>query len=142
MVKRISLFVSVALGLCLSFELLPEVIISLAYPQSISSSEIWTVITFLFTAPILVIALVVAILSMRKRVYEKFAIWFNFFAAIPIGVYHFGSLVGTFKILADYGTFGPAYASVLASIIVRLAMIVATMLFATFAAFLNHNDNY
>ena len=84
MVKKISLFVSMALALLFSFQLLPNVIMYLSTPNALEYEQIWTIIVFLFSAPILVVALVVAIKSLRKRAYEKFAVWLNFSGALTI----------------------------------------------------------
>ncbi len=60
MVKKISLFVSMALALLMSFQLLPEVIMYLSTPDNLIAAQILTIIAFLFSAPILIIALVVS----------------------------------------------------------------------------------
>jgi len=138
MVKKISLFVSMALALLMSFQLLPEVIMYLSTPDSLVASQILTVIAFLFSAPILIIALVVAIKSFRKRAYEKFAVWLNFFGALTICVYKVGEIFPWFKIMSDYGS--PSFILVM-ELLVSLIAIAATMLFATFPVFVKHSEN-
>ena len=138
MVKKISLFVSMALALLMSFQLLPEVIMYLSTPDSLVASQILTVIAFLFSAPILIIALVVAIKSFRKRAYEKFAVWLNFFGALTICVYKVGEIFPWFKIMSDYGS--PSFILV-TELLVSLIAIAATMVFATFPVFVKHSEN-
>ena len=138
MVKKISLFVSMALALLMSFQLLPEVIMYLSTPDSLLASQILTVIAFLFSAPILIIALVVAIKSFRKRVYEKFAVWLNFFGALTICVYKVGEIFPWFKIMSDYGS--PSFILV-TELLVSLIAIAATMVFATFPVFVKYSEN-
>ena len=138
MVKKISLFVSMALALLMSFQLLPEVIMYLSTPDSLVASQILTVIAFLFSAPILVIALVVAIKSFKKRAYEKFAVWLNFFGALTICVYKVGEIFPWFKIMFDYGS--PSFILV-TELLVSLIAIAATMVFATFPVFVKHSEN-
>ena len=138
MVKKISLFVSMALALLMSFQLLPEVIMYLSTPDSLVASQILTIITFLFSAPILIIALVVAIKSFRKRAYEKFAVWLNFFGALTICVYKVGEIFPWFKIMSDYGS--PSFILVM-ELLVSLIAIAATMVFATFPVFIKHSEN-
>ena len=138
MVKKISLFVSMALALLMSFQLLPEVIMYLSTPDSLVASQILTVIAFLFSAPILVIALVVAIKSFKKRAYEKFAVWLNFFGALTICVYKVGEIFPWFKIMSDYGS--PSFILVM-ELLVSLIAIAATMVFATFPVFVKHSEN-
>ena len=138
MVKKISLFVSMALALLMSFQLLPEVIMYLSTPDSLVASQILTVIAFLFSAPILIIALVVAIKSFRKRAYEKFAVWLNFFGALTICVYKVGEIFPWFKIMSDYGS--PSFILV-TELLVSLIAIAATMVFATFPVFIKHSEN-
>ena len=138
MVKKISLFVSMALALLMSFQLLPEVIMYLSTPDSLVASQILTVIAFLFSAPILVIALVVAIKSFKKRAYEKFAVWLNFFGALTICVYKVGEIFPWFKIMFDYGS--PSFILV-TELLVSLIAIAATMVFATFPVFIKHSEN-
>ena len=138
MVKKISLFVSMALALLMSFQLLPEVIMYLSTPDSLIATQILTIIAFLFSAPILVIALVVAIKSFRKRAYEKFAVWLNFFGALTICVYKVGEIFPWFKIMSDYGS--PSFILV-TELLVSLIAIAATMVFATFPVFVKHSEN-
>ena len=138
MVKKISLFVSMALALLMSFQLLPEVIMYLSTPDSLVASQILTVIAFLFSAPILVIALVVAIKSFRKRAYEKFAVWLNFFGALTICVYKVGEIFPWFRIMSDYGS--PSFILV-TELLVSLIAIAATMVFATFPVFVKYSEN-
>ena len=138
MVKKISLFVSMALALLMSFQLLPEVIMYLSTPDSLVASQILTIIAFLFSAPILIIALVVAIKSFRKRAYEKFAVWLNFFGALTICVYKVGEIFPWFKIMSDYGS--PSFILV-TELLVSLIAIAATMVFATFPVFVKHSEN-
>ena len=138
MVKKISLFVSMALALLMSFQLLPEVIMYLSTPDSLVASQILTIIAFLFSAPILIIALVVAIKSFRKRAYEKFAVWLNFFGALTICVYKVGEIFPWFKIMSDYGS--PSFILVM-ELLVSLIAIAATMVFATFPVFVKHSEN-
>lgn len=138
MVKKISLFVSMALALLMSFQLLPEVIMYLSTPDSLIASQILTIIAFLFSAPILIIALVVAIKSFRKRVYEKFAVWLNFFGALTICVYKVGEIFPWFKIMSDYGS--PSFILV-TELLVSLIAIAATMVFATFPVFVKYSEN-
>lgn len=138
MVKKISLFVSMALALLMSFQLLPEVIMYLSTPDSLLASQILTVIAFLFSAPILIIALVVAIKSFKKRAYEKFAVWLNFFGALTICVYKVGEIFPWFKIMSDYGS--PSFILV-TELLVSLIAIAATMVFATFPVFVKYSEN-
>ena len=138
MVKKISLFVSMALALLMSFQLLPEVIMYLSTPDSLIATQILTIIAFLFSAPILVIALVDAIKSFRKRAYEKFAVWLNFFGALTICVYKVGEIFPWFKIMSDYGS--PSFILVM-ELLVSLIAIAATMVFATFPVFVKHSEN-
>ena len=138
MVKKISLFVSMALALLMSFQLLPEVIMYLSTPDSLVASQILTIIAFLFSAPILIIALVIAIKSFRKRAYEKFAVWLNFFGALTICVYKVGEIFPWFKIMSDYGS--PSFILVM-ELLVSLIAIAATMVFATFPVFVKHSEN-
>lgn len=138
MVKKISLFVSMALALLMSFQLLPEVIMYLSTPDSLVASQILTIIAFLFSAPILIIALVVAIKSFRKRAYEKFAVWLNFFGALTICVYKVGEIFPWFKIMSDYGS--PSFILV-TELLVSLIAIAATMVFATFPVFVKYSEN-
>ena len=138
MVKKISLFVSMALALLMSFQLLPEVIMYLSTPDSLVASQILTIIAFLFSAPILIIALVVAIKSFRKRAYEKFAVWLNFFGALTICVYKVGEIFPWFKVMSDYGS--PSFILV-TELLVSLIAIAATMVFATFPVFVKHSEN-
>ena len=138
MVKKISLFVSMALALLMSFQLLPEVIMYLSTPDSLVASQILTIIAFLFSAPILIIALVVAIKSFRKRAYEKFAVWLNFFGALTICVYKVGEIFPWFRIMSDYGS--PSFILV-TELLVSLIAIAATMVFATFPVFVKYSEN-
>ena len=138
MVKKISLFVSMALALLMSFQLLPEVIMYLSTPDSLVASQILTIIAFLFSAPILIIALVVAIKSFKKRAYEKFAVWLNFFGALTICVYKVGEIFPWFKIMSDYGS--PSFILV-TELLVSLIAIAATMVFATFPLFVKYSEN-
>lgn len=138
MVKKISLFVSMALALLMSFQLLPEVIMYLSTPDSLVATQILTIIAFLFSAPILIIALVVAIKSFRKRAYEKFAVWLNFFGALTICIYKVGEIFPWFKIMSDYGS--PSFILV-TELLVSLIAIAATMVFATFPVFVKHSEN-
>ena len=138
MIKKISLFVSMALALLMSFQLLPEVIMYLSTPDSLVATQILTIIAFLFSAPILIIALVVAIKSFRKRAYEKFAVWLNFFGALTICVYKVGEIFPWFKIMSDYGS--PSFILV-TELLVSLIAIAATMVFATFPVFVKHSEN-
>ena len=138
MVKKISLFVSMALALLMSFQLLPEVIMYLSTPDSLIATQILTIIAFLFSAPILIIALVIAIKSFRKRAYEKFAVWLNFFGALTICVYKVGEIFPWFKIMSDYGS--PSFILVM-ELLVSLIAIAATMVFATFPVFVKHSEN-
>ena len=138
MVKKISLFVSMALALLMSFQLLPEVIMYLSTPDSLVATQILTIIAFLFSAPILIIALVVAIKSFRKRAYEKFAVWLNFFGALTICVYKVGEIFPWFKIMSDYGS--PSFILV-TELLVSLIAIAATMVFATFPVFVKYSEN-
>ena len=138
MVKKISLFVSMALALLMSFQLLPEVIMYLSTPDSLVASQILTIIAFLFSAPILIIALVIAIKSFRKRAYEKFAVWLNFFGALTICVYKVGEIFPWFKIMSDYGS--PSFILV-TELLVSLIAIAATMVFATFPVFVKYSEN-
>lgn len=138
MVKKISLFVSMALALLMSFQLLPEVIMYLSTPDSLVASQILTIIAFLFSAPILVIALVVAIKSFRKRAYEKFAVWLNFFGALTICVYKVGEIFPWFKVMSDYGS--PSFILV-TELLVSLIAIAVTMVFATFPVFVKYSEN-
>ena len=138
MVKKISLFVSMALALLMSFQLLPEVIMYLSTPDSLVASQILTIIAFLFSAPILIIALVVAIKSFRKRAYEKFAVWLNFFGALTICVYKVGEIFPWFKVMSDYGS--PSFILV-TELLVSLIAIAVTMVFATFPVFVKYSEN-
>ncbi len=138
MVKKISLFVSMALALLMSFQLLPEVIMYLSTPDSLVASQILTIIAFLFSAPILIIALVIAIKSFRKRAYEKFAVWLNFFGALTICVYKVGEIFPWFKIMSDYGS--PSFILV-TELLVSLIAIAVTMVFATFPVFVKYSEN-
>ena len=138
MIKKISLFVSMALALLMSFQLLPEVIMYLSTPDSLVATQILTIITFLFSAPILIIALVVTIKSFRKKAYEKFAVWLNFFGALTICVYKVGEIFPWFKIMSDYGS--PSFILV-TELLVSLIAIAATMVFATFPVFVKYSEN-
>ena len=138
MVKKISLFVSMALALLMSFQLLPEVIMYLSTPDSLVASQILTIIAFLFSAPILIIALVIAIKSFRKRAYEKFAVWLNFFGALTICVYKVGEIFPWFRIMSDYGS--PSFILV-TELLVSLIAIAVTMVFATFPVFVKYSEN-
>ena len=138
MVKKISLFVSMALALLMSFQLLPEVIMYLSTPDSLVATQILTIIAFLFSAPILIIALVVAIKSFRKRAYEKFAVWLNFFGALTICVYKVGEIFPWFKIMSDYGS---SFFILVTELLVSLIAIASTMVFATFPVFVKHSEN-
>ena len=138
MVKKISLFVSMALALLMSFQLLPEVIMYLSTPDSLVATQILTIIAFLFSAPILIIALVVAIKSFRKRAYEKFAVWLNFFGALTICVYKVGEIFPWFKVMSDYGS--PSFILV-TELLVSLIAIAVTMVFATFPVFVKYSEN-
>ena len=141
MVKKISLFVSMALALFMSFKLLPEVILFLSTPNSLEADQIWTIIVFLFSAPILIIALVVAIKSFRKRAYEKFAVWLNFSGALTICIYKVGEIFPWFKIMSDYGDYGSPFFILVTELLVSLIAIAATMVFATFPVFVKHSEN-
>lgn len=141
MVKKISLFVSMALALFMSFKLLPEVILFLSTPNSLEADQIWTIIVFLFSAPILIIALVVAIKSFRKRAYEKFAVWLNFSGAFTICIYEVGDIFPGFKALFDYGDYSLVFFAMLAQLLVSLIAIVATMVFAVYPVFVKRSEN-
>ena len=141
MVKKISLFVSMALALFMSFKLLPEVILFLSTPNSLEADQIFTIIVFLFSAPILIIALVVAIKSFRKRAYEKFAVWLNFSGAFTICIYEVGNIFPWFKSLFDYGDYSLPFFAILAQLLVSLIAIVATMVFAVYPVFVKRSEN-
>ena len=141
MVKKISLFVSMALALLMSFQLLPEVIMYLSAPDSLVATQILTIIAFLFSAPILIIALVVAIKSFRKRAYEKFAVWLNFFGALTICVYKVGEIFPWFTVMSDYGDYGSSFFILVTELLVSLIAIASTMVFATFPVFVKHSEN-
>ena len=138
MVKKIALFVSNALALALSLKLLPEVIIYLSTPNSLEESQIFTVIIFLFSAPLLLMALILAIRSMRRRVYEKFSIWFNFIGALNIAIYHIFTVFQTIKMLVDYGEYitGASLFSMIATIAVEFLILTTVMVLATVPTFL------
>ena len=140
MIKKISLFVSMTFGLFFSFRLLPAVILFLSAPSAIDEADIVTVITFLFSAPILVIALVTGIKSLRRRVYERFAIWFNFFGVFTIGLYQFAQLIPSFQALAQYGSFDLVMISIAVNVVVSLIFIIGMMIFACFASFLKDSE--
>ena len=80
----------------------------------------------------------VAIKSFRKRAYEKFAVWLNFFGALTICVYKVGEIFPWFKIMSDYGS--PSFILV-TELLVSLIAIAATMVFATFPVFVKHSEN-
>ena len=141
MVKKVSLFVSMALALLFSFQLLPNVIMYLSTPNALEYEQIWTIIVFLFSAPILVIALVVAIKSFKKRAYEKFAVWLNFSGALTICIYKVSSILPWFKLLADYGTINLSFFVLLLEILISFLAIAVTMLFATFPVFVKRSEN-
>ena len=141
MVKKISLFVSMALALFMSFKLLPEVIMFLSMPNSLEADQIWTIIVFLFSAPILIVALVVAIKSFRKRAYEKFAVWLNFSGAFTICIYEVGNIFPGFKALFDYGDYGSPSFILVTELLVSLIAIAATMVFAVYPVFVKRSEN-
>ena len=142
MVKKLSLFVSNVLALALSLQLLPSVILILSMDHSYTQSEIWTVIVFLFSAPVLVAALIIAIASLRKRAYERFAIMFNFFGALTIAIYKFSQLVPLFQEFANYTESVPLMLTLLSEILVQMAIIIAIMLLATVPLFIKQTENY
>ena len=138
MVKKIALFVSNALALAVSLKLLPEVIIYLSTPNSLEESQIFTVIIFLFSAPLLIMALILAIRSMRRRVYEKFSIWFNFIGALNIAIYHIFTVFQAIKMIVDYGEYitGASLFSMIATIAVEFLILTTIMVLATVPTFL------
>lgn len=141
MVKKISLFVSMALALLMSFQLLPEVMMYLSRANALEADEIWTIIVFLFSAPLLVIALVVAIKSFKNRAYEKFAVWLNFSGALTICIHKVGGILPWFKMFGDYGEYGLSFFILITELLVSLTAVVATMLFATYPVFVKRSEN-
>lgn len=142
MVKKISLFVSMALALLMSFQLLPEVMMYLSRANALEADEIWTIIVFLFSAPLLVIALVVAIKSFKNRAYEKFAVWLNFSGALTICIHKVGGIFPWFKMFDDYGgEYGLSFFILITELLVSLTAVVATMLFATYPVFVKRSEN-
>jgi len=142
MVKKISLFVSIVLGLVTSLRLLPEFIMCLAHPNSLGFEEIGLVIVFLFSAPILLVALTVAIKSLRKTTYETFAISFNFFGSFTIAIYEISGLIPLFKDLSYYEGFDFFKVSLIASLLVDVAIVLAIMIFAALPVFIRHSETH
>lgn len=141
MVKKLSLFVSIALGFTFSIALMPSVVLDLYRASELSTSQIWEVIVFLFSFPIIVTALVVAIMSLRKRTLERFAIWLNFSGTMTICVYKIFQYFSLFEML-QYVNTPDAIFVVLLEFFAPMTPVVAAMILACAPLFIKQTETY
>ena len=141
MVKKLSLFVSIALGFTFSIALMPNVALDLFHANGLSESQIWEVIIFLFSFPIIVTALVVAIMSLRKRTLEKFAIWLNFSGTMTICVFRIFQYFTIFEIL-QYANTPEAIFVTLLEFFAPMTPVVAAMILACVPLFIKQTETY
>ena len=142
MVKKLSLFVSIALGLTFSIALLPSAVLNIFWNNgNLSQSQIWSIIVFLFSFPILVVALVVAIMSLRKRLLEKFAIWLNFSGTMTICVFRLFQYFSLFEILQYSNEPGAVFVTLL-EFLAPPTPVIAAMVLACIPLFIKQTETY